>query len=230
MGEAKRRKAIANPTVYHHTSTLRTNLIWMSGEIDVEGNQKKVLHPQLGVIGTDASLRRPMADFPAVAWFTRNLNIPKVLIVSKLYFEDKNTGAIKPMEVGTEIAHGMSLNRVALGFPLAEINVTPWPQYRGYATPEGRELNETARAAGDNPNDWYVSETPIDVMKVSEFWSSQSILNPKLKRSDSYISDIRRMVTMCRENEGVFIPPTWLTTAQATEISRRLGLPIANVA
>ena len=25
------------PTVYHHTSTVRTNLIWMSGVIEVEG-------------------------------------------------------------------------------------------------------------------------------------------------------------------------------------------------
>jgi hypothetical protein len=70
----------------------------------------------------------------------------------------------------------------------------------------GRELNETAREAGDDPNDWYVSETPIDVMKVSEFWSSRTVLNPRLQRSDSYIADIRRMVTMCRERDGVFSP------------------------
>lgn len=89
------------------------------------------------------------------------------------------------------------------------------------------ELNETAREAGDNPNDWYVSETAVDAMKVSEFWSSRSILNPKLQRSDSYISDIRRMVTMCREKEGVFIPPTWLTREQATEVGGRLGLAIS---
>jgi hypothetical protein len=227
MGEAKRRKATAIPTVYHHTSTLRTNMIWMSGVIDVEGNKKKVLHPHLGEVSTDASLRRSMVDFPALAWFTRKLDIPKVLVVSKLYFEDKKTGAIKATEIGTEMAHAMNLNRVALGFPLAGIGVTPWREYRGYATPEGRALNETARDAGDNPDDWYVSETPIDVMKVSEFWSSRTILNPKLKWSDSYIADIRRMVTMCRERDGVFIPPTWLTREQAVEVGRRMGLSVS---
>lgn len=77
--------------MYHHTSTLRTNLIWMSGVIDVEGSQQKVIYPHLGEIGTDVLLRRSMTDFPPVAWFTRR------------------------MEIGEEIAHGMSLNRAALG-------------------------------------------------------------------------------------------------------------------
>ena len=37
MGAAKRKRQNRVPTVYHHTSTLRTNLIWMSGVIEVEG-------------------------------------------------------------------------------------------------------------------------------------------------------------------------------------------------
>jgi hypothetical protein len=53
--------------------------------------------------------------------------IPKVLVVSKLYFEDKKTVAIKATEIGTEMAHAMNLNRVALGFPLAEIIRMRWP-------------------------------------------------------------------------------------------------------
>ena len=228
MGEAKRRRASAVATIYHHTSTLRTNLIWMSGMIDLEANKKSVLHPQLGEIGTDALMRRSMREFPPVAWFTRRIEIPNVLIVSVLYFEDKKTGEVRRIEVGTEIAHGMSLNRVALGFPLADIDVTPWPEYRGYLTPEGQELNETARAAGDDPNDWYISETPVDVMKASEFWAARSILQPKLQRSEKYVADIKRMVTRCRERTGVYIPPTWLQPEQAAEMGRRLGLNVLN--
>lgn len=226
MGEAKIRRTNATPTVYHHTSTLRTNLIWMSGVIDVEGTVKKVLHPHLGELRTDPALRRSMTDFPAVAWFTRRIKIPNVLVKHALYLEDKVTGELRRMEADSAIAHGMSLNRIALGFPLADIALTPWPDYRGYSTPEGRELNETAREAGDNPSDWYVSETPIDVMKVSEFWSSRSVFKPKMERSDQYIADIKRMVTMCRDKKGVYIPPTWLRPEQAVELGRRLGLNV----
>jgi hypothetical protein len=45
----------------------------------------------------------------------------------------------------------------------------PWPNYYGYASAEGQELNETARLTGDEPDDWHVSEQPVDVLKVSEF-------------------------------------------------------------
>jgi hypothetical protein len=63
-------------------------------------------------------------------------------------------------------------------------------------------------------------------MKVSEFWSSRSILNPKLERSERYIADIKRMVTLCREKHGVFIPPTWMKPEQARALGARLGLPV----
>jgi len=56
--------------VYHHTSTLRTNLLWMSGVIEVEGSGREPLHPQLGIIKTDVLRRRAMQDFPPVAWLT----------------------------------------------------------------------------------------------------------------------------------------------------------------
>lgn len=49
MGEAKRRKmkeAELGPVVYHHTSTLRTNLLWMSGVIELEGQSRRpAFHP-----------------------------------------------------------------------------------------------------------------------------------------------------------------------------------------
>ena len=60
MGEAKKRRlaGTGKVIVYHHTSTLRTNLIWMSGVIDLEGLSPPVLHPHTGEIGNDALARR----------------------------------------------------------------------------------------------------------------------------------------------------------------------------
>ena len=72
----------------------------------------------------------------------------------------------------------MSLNRVASGFPLADIGVTPWPEYRGYETPVGH---------------------------VMKFRSSRSVFEPKLVHSERYIADIKRMVTMCQEKGKAFI-------------------------
>lgn len=71
MGEAKRRVAAGaynKPnTVFHHTSTLRTNLIWMSGVIDIEGRSPPVVHPRLGVLQGNPFGRRAFKDFPPVA-------------------------------------------------------------------------------------------------------------------------------------------------------------------
>lgn len=108
------------------------------------------------------------------------------------------------------IANAITLNRVALGFRIAEVPIVPWPEYYGYATGEGQELNESAREAADNPDDWYVAEEPVDVLKISEFWIWPSMLKPKLKRFDQHIEHIRNMVTACRTQKGVYIPPSWL--------------------
>ena len=59
MGEARRRR-LAGGTIYHHTSTLRTNQLWMSGQLLPEGRMPPALHPFLGTIETDATLRRAM--------------------------------------------------------------------------------------------------------------------------------------------------------------------------
>lgn len=228
MGEAKRRREQSAPTVYHHTSILRTNLIWMSGVIQVEGKSEGVFHPRIGEIKTDALTRRSMKDFPAVAWFTRRIDIPRVLTQGvTLYSIDKVTGKRKEIESDPGSSNAMAMNRVVLGFPIAEIPVVPWTEYKGYDTAEGRELNVSALEAGDDPTDWYVSETPIDVMKVAEFWYSRSVMKPKLKRTDSYISDIRRMVTLCRETKGAFIPPSWLNPDDARLLARELGIGVA---
>jgi hypothetical protein len=125
--------------------------------------------------------------------------------------------------------------RVALGFPTVDIPVTRWGDYRGHDTPEGRSLNESAIEAGDDPDDWYVSEQEIDVMKVAEFWSSRSVSKPRLERvGGDYVSRIRRMVTGCREarakGQGVYIPPAWMDlTSPEKQRALSQALKVTNV-
>jgi hypothetical protein len=226
MGAAKRKRQNRVPTVYHHTSTRRTNLIWMSGVIEVEGKSKGVFHPQLGEIRTDAKVRRALKDFPPVAWLTTRIEVPRVLIGSEIVIVDQGTGEeLERRKPNADIANALSLNRIALGFSIADVPVEPWPEYFGYQTAEGHELNETARMAGDNPDDWYISQTPVDVLQASEVWVSRSIIKPKLERFDEYLRDIRRMVTLCRERKA-YIPPSWLTPEQGEALARKAGLPV----
>jgi hypothetical protein len=129
------------------------------------------------------------------------------------------------IDANTAAGNAIALNRVAIGFRIADVPVIPWPDHYGYATEEGRELNETAREMGDNPDEWYVSEVPVDVLKVSEFWSSRHIMKPKLERLDKYIPQIHRMVTAAKEHKA-FIPPSWLTPEQAMALASRSGLKV----
>jgi hypothetical protein len=230
MGEAKRRKlasARGDGVVYHHTSTLRTNLLWMSGVIELEGRSPPVVHPQLGEVRTDALARRALKDFPPVAWFTTEIAIPRCLQQTRLFFVDQATGGIRHEEsADRQISDALALNRVAIGFRLTENpSMTPWKDHRGYVTQEGRELNETAIEAGDDPTMWYVSEVPVDLLNSIEFWSSRKVQNPKLERLDSYLKDLHNMVRMCRSRKGVYIPPTWLTAEQARALSAQIGVP-----
>src|ERR1044071_4471547 len=103
MGQAKQRQA--GGLIYHHTSILRTNLIWMSGVIDLEGRSKGAVHPILGEVETNGALRRKMTDFPALVWFTSRIEVPKCLIASEIVFTDNTTGNVKArMEI--ECAQG----------------------------------------------------------------------------------------------------------------------------
>jgi hypothetical protein len=106
MGEAKRRRSIAaaNPVIYHHTSTLRTNLIWMSGKIEIESDCGFVPHPQLGKIGTDASLGRGMVDFPPVAGLTTKATVPHCLQQTQLSIGDEK------IDLPPEYANAITLN------------------------------------------------------------------------------------------------------------------------
>jgi len=116
---------------------------------------------------------------------------------------------------------------VAIGFRLPECpSIVKWPEHPGYHTTEGRELNESARTGGDDPDAWYVSEQPIDLLKAAEFWSSRKIINPKLQREDWYLKDLHNMVRNCRERKGIYIPPTWLKPEQARAFASAVGLPV----
>lgn len=199
----------------------------MSGVIQVEGQTQPALHPHLGVISTDASLRRDLRDFPAVAWFTTQTKVPRTLIKSHLEFRDEKTGELRHRyEVNRIESNMIALQRVALGFPVHLPQIVRWVDYYGFATNEGREINETAQEAGDNPSDWYISETQLDMLEVCEFWYAPKISDIRLQKMDKYIDDIRKMVAHCRTNKGTFIPPSWLTTQQAEELARKLQLPV----
>lgn len=228
MGEAKRRRANAGTVVYHHTSTLRTNLIWMSGVIEVEGKSEGVFHPAIGEIRTDVLARRATKDFPPVAWFTNQIAIPQCLVNSEYYGIDKNTGERIEMRLGDkrDVANVLALNRIAIGFPIDKIPVVRWTDYFGYSTPEGRELNESAIEAGDDPANWYVSENPVDVLQSTEIWGSSSILRPKLRRHESYLSVVHQMVRTCRSDKSHFIAPTWMTQSEVEVVARKLGVGV----
>jgi hypothetical protein len=228
MGEAKRRQA-TNNVVYHHTSVLRTNLIWMSRLIQVEGQGKgPVFHPGLDKFrygGADVLIRRPLKDFPAVAWFTTRITTPKCL--TQIALINSETGE-KIHQATEKEAHCLAWNRIALGFPITN-QFVPWPQYYGYETQEGRDLNESAREYGDDPADWYVSETPVDVMNAIEVWGSRSVMKPKLERNQAYLKDIHRMVMLCRDNPDAYIPPSWLTEDQAKGLFAGRNVPFVDV-
>jgi hypothetical protein len=228
MGQARSKRLAEPKVVYHHTSLLWTNQIWMSGVIDVEGKPRRALHPVLGEVSAAPSLRRGFEDFPRLAWFTTRIEVPNCLVRYKLVVADRKTGErIEEHDVGGELSHGLALNRVALGFPLAATGLVKWSEHPGYATAEGRALNEDARAVGDDPDDWYVSEQPIDVLTLSEFWISASLLEPKLHRIDSQLAEIHKMVTLCRTRKGVVIPPSWMTRSESEQLARQWGLPVA---
>lgn len=223
MGEAKRQAELRSRLVYHHTSTLRTNQLWMSGHLLPEGEMPAVLHPHLGEIQTSATLRRAMKDFPPLVWLTRRLEVPHVLLETLLILKNSK-GVVVSETIDRDLSNGLALNRMAFGFDREEIGVVAWPDHPGYDTAEGRELNDTAREVGDDPDDWYVSERPIDLLKMAEVRFSRSVMKPKLERSDSYLADVKRMVAMCRERPDVFIPPSWIKPADVEKLARRMGL------
>lgn len=214
MGEAKRRAAAQKDMVWHHTSIIRTNLIWMSGVIDLEGRSDGAEHPAFGKVYTSAGFRRPLEDFPALAWFTSDINVPKCLQHFDVYTTDKETGETKRLELDATAVSVLVMNRIALGFRTSDIPVVPWPTHRGYDTGEGRALNESARDVGDNPDLWWVSDTPVDVLAASDIRGTRSSMATKMERLEGYLAQVHNMVRLCREVPGTYIPPTWTGSAE----------------
>lgn len=224
MGEAKLKKS--GPHIaYHHTSILRTNLIWMSGRIELEGQGKPAFHPHMGKhISQSVEARRPCKDFPPLAWFTSRVDVPHCLRRITFSAQNKETGEITTVDLSDREASAISLRRMALGFRVDEVGLTRWPDHYGYHTDEGRELNESAIEYGDNPEDWWVSESPVDVSLVHEAWVAKSSWGVKMQRMPGYEKDIRRMVALCKDGK-VYIPPAWLTREDAQALAQAVGLP-----
>jgi len=226
MGEAKKRGQ-APRLIYHHTSTLRTNQLWMSGRVLPEGKMPRVLHPQLGEIQTDAFFRRSMKDFPPVVWLTEAVGVPKCLVSTGLRFASIDTGEeVGSVDLNEDLSNAVALNRVSLGFIPDEIGAVRWRDHFGYNTGEGQELNESAHEAGDDPDQWWVSEVPVDLMRMVELRVSRSVSRPKLERRDDYLAKIKELIQRCRDNPGAFVPPTWLTPDQARALAARLGVRV----
>ena len=226
MGEAKRRAAIRPKIVYHHTSTLRTNLIWMSGVIELEGRSKGAFHPQLGEIQTDVKARRACIDFPPLAWFTSSIRIPRCLLDAKFMLSrqdgtDTKSSIFESVDK-RELSNAVALNRMALGFLIEGSSILPWRDHPGFDTPEGCELNHSAREVGDDPHHWYVSNIPIDVAASIEVWISRRISKPKLEIQHAYLADVHRMVQQCRDDPGTYILPSWLKPDEVERLVAKL--------
>jgi hypothetical protein len=226
MGEAKIRKG-GPLLVYHHTSTLYTNQIWMSGAVEVEGkNREPPAHPQMGQVQSDLRFRRAFKDFPPLAWFTTQISVPKCLILDKLIFVHKDSGeVVTELPISEKIANGIALRRMALGFPISTVPVKRWPDYHGYGTAEGKELNETARDYGDNPEGWYVSEERVSLDHMTEIRVAKSMQNLKMERQDGYLQDIKRLLAMLKV-EKAYVPPAWLSRDVVEEAARRMNMQV----
>lgn len=226
MGEAKRRKTAKPTTAYHHTSILRDNFIWMSGVIEVEGKGERPVHPIIGDIEHSAPFRREMQDFPPVAWFTTELTTPKCLRVAKFGGVHKETGKfIEYPENDEELVEAFVLDRFVLGFDIKSAELTPWPEYYGYNTAEGNSLNESARSYGDNPDNWYISEKPVNLDHLTSAWLPRDGEKHIFKRNDDFLKSIREIVAICRSIPNVYIPPTWASPDQIKNFSEKLKVP-----
>jgi hypothetical protein len=180
------------------------------GAIEIEGQQEAPLHPQLGIIYTGLRFRRPCKDFAPVAWFTTEISVPKCLVQSSLFLKKEDSSETLEIPMSKVLSNGIALHRIALGFPASEIPVKPWPHYYGYATPEGQALNETARASGDEPDHWYVSEERVGLRHMSEIRIAKSMQDLKMKRNDEYLCQIKKLLAALKD-ERVCVPPAWLS-------------------
>jgi hypothetical protein len=51
----------------------------------------------------------------------------------------------------------------------------------------------------------------------------------RLERNDLYLPDVQKMVAMCKEKQGVFIPPSWMPEGLARAFAKELGAPVSDL-
>ncbi len=225
MGQAKANAAAQSNFVWHHTSSLRTAQLWTSGHIKVEGRMPPAFHPEVGWIYSNAAHRREMKDFPPLVWLTRDIKVPQSIRIVSHRAKDNDPAKCQTTLLPPEVTDAIAMRRMAIGFNPNEIGATPWTEHPGYSSGEGRQLNESAIEAGDAPEDWYVVEADIDLLKCRALRIAQSTFNLKMVREDRGVAEIHRMVRLCRENPGRRIAPTWLNE-ESIRRAQEAGTPI----
>ncbi len=186
--------------VYHHTNILFSHLIWNSGVIDIESeHDQMVAHPILESFGLGGVTHRRMAkDFPRLAWFTSNKSIPRCL---------ENVSLLNT-DISVEHGTAIKLNRIAIEFALATApEIVPWKAYYGYDTPEGQKLNRDAIAEGDDPDEWYISETPVSAFKMTKILIAPNWIKPVLN-GEMDVEAVKFNIRNAR-SLGAELPPDW---------------------
>jgi len=228
LGEAKRGAERERRMIWHHTSILRTNHLWMSGFILREGENPPVIHPHIGNLHSDAGFRRPMKDFPALVWLTRSIEVPGCLLSGTILMTSPD-GEVYRHELTKNESAALSLRRLALGFDPYDVGAIAWRDYYGYDTPEGQELNETARQVGDDPDLWFVAENRMDIAMCQSVRIAKTDTNLKMIKSDRYLAEVKRMVQLCRSTPGLYIPPSWISQEMAQKAAQSQGLELKNI-
>ena len=197
--------------------------MWMSGFILPEGENPPTVHPHIGNLHSDAGFRRPMNDFPPLVWFTRSVEVPGCLTSGAILMKSPD-GEVYRHELSRSEAAALSLRRLALGFDPSEIEAIPWNEYYGYTTPEGQELNKTAGEAGDDPDLWFVAESKADIGLCRSVRIAKSDTDLKMIKNDQYLTEVKRMVHLCRNTPGAYIPPTWMSRGEAEKLAKSEGV------
>jgi len=222
-GEKQRQEMAAHgPTIYHYTSALYTNQIWMAGYLMLPGLRDVTYHPIFGDIpAVDCSA---FGHLPLI-WFTTNRNIPRCLRSYMLMRPNDGSPALS-VRAPALVVDAFCYMRIALGFHAKEIGAVPWPEHPSYDTDEGRGFAETAREVGDNPDEWYVAERPVDILKATTARLPKKVMGTELIPNDGYLREVKAMVAFSQEFPGkLYIPPSLMPRELAEQLTARLGLP-----
>ena len=174
MGESRNKDKQTDPIVRHYTSHLWTSHIWTDGVIKVEGERPAPLHPDLELGDFhDARHARPMRDFGPVVWLTTEPGIPMTCRILTMPVQQ---GRLPGRHiVGPPYSDAVSMTRISLGFKASDIGAIRWSDHAGYETPEGHEITQRALSLGDDPAQWWVCDTDVEVDRIVECRQAVSI-------------------------------------------------------